>query len=340
MTDYQPDLIISQEIYDKIKYLCQKIPKEEWSGVLFYTVKGTIKNPKTFKIYIKDIFPMNKGSKAFTEYDFSDKALIDYRMDNLESHDWKIGHIHSHNTMRVFFSGTDMSELIDNSEFHNYYVSLIVNNFMETTAKVAFRGEPMSSTYLCKNEDGSDYQIKIKPKESETVLYHYDCNIIKPLEETLVPDSFQERVSTIIEKCDKIEIKKQRQIVVKNYVQPVQTGWEIEESKETVYQRFVLFLLRLGNSDLDKDTLEAVIEDLTNSDIDYNLFTASIIEQYHSLYDNFFNDHASNKTEEIYLKTLDEVIRIFEDTSYEEFEKIENGLKRYYYRLTTQKQMV
>jgi proteasome lid subunit RPN8/RPN11 len=99
---------------------------------------------------------MNKGSKAFTEYDFSDKALIDYRMDNLESHDWKIGHIHSHNTMRVFFSGTDMSELIDNSEFHNYYVSLIVNNFMETTAKVAFRGEPISSTYLCKNEDGSD----------------------------------------------------------------------------------------------------------------------------------------------------------------------------------------
>lgn len=43
----------------------------------------------------------------------------------------RIGHIHSHNTMGVFFSGTDWGELEDNAPNHNYYLSLIVNNFMD-----------------------------------------------------------------------------------------------------------------------------------------------------------------------------------------------------------------
>ena len=43
---------------------------------------------------------------------------------------WKVGHIHSHNVMRVFFSGTDMDELHDNAPSHNFYVSLIVNNLL------------------------------------------------------------------------------------------------------------------------------------------------------------------------------------------------------------------
>ena len=33
-------------ILNKIKYLCKTIPNVEWSGVLFYSLKGSIKKPE------------------------------------------------------------------------------------------------------------------------------------------------------------------------------------------------------------------------------------------------------------------------------------------------------
>ena len=35
-----------------------------------------------------------------------------------------------------------MDELIENSEFHNFYLSVIVNTKMDVTAKIAFRATP------------------------------------------------------------------------------------------------------------------------------------------------------------------------------------------------------
>lgn len=81
-----PDSILNQ-----IKFLCRSIPKEEWSGILFYTVDGSITHPESFEIELKDILPLDKGSGSFTSYDLDDR-LIDYMMDNPDAQDWKIGH--------------------------------------------------------------------------------------------------------------------------------------------------------------------------------------------------------------------------------------------------------
>src|SRR5690606_25480839 len=106
--------------------------------------------------------PMDKGSSAFTEYDF-DERFVEYLMEDEERITYKVGHVHSHHNMAVFFSGTDTQELLDNAGAHNFYLSLIVNNRKEMTAKVAFEagGEmhdqevPMFSL----DENGEKYQV-------------------------------------------------------------------------------------------------------------------------------------------------------------------------------------
>lgn len=205
------------EILMKIKYLCKAIPKVEWSGILLYDVKGTIKDPKNMVIMLKDIIPMNMGSQAYTEYNFNEKKRdtsgyddkhIDYCMQNDNALDWKIGHIHSHNTMNVFFSGTDMSELDDNSASHNYYLSLIVNNWMDFCAKVAFRvttETTVNKPYLGIDEDGNSYKVsdaELKVKKQK--LYIYDCDIQSPKDKIIVEDNFfTGAVKDIVDKSKK-----------------------------------------------------------------------------------------------------------------------------------------
>ena len=85
---------------NQIKWLCKHIAKVEWSGVLFYSVVGSIKDPENMQITIEDILPMNKGTQAYTEYSF-DERVLNHMMDTPGADDWKMGHIHSHNTMNV-----------------------------------------------------------------------------------------------------------------------------------------------------------------------------------------------------------------------------------------------
>ena len=114
-----------KEVLDKIKLLCKNIPKVEWSGVLFYTTEGSIKNPTTFKITLKDILPMHVGDMHSTEYQL-DAKFIDFIEEDFDVRaTWQVGHIHSHHCMRTFFSGVDDEELYGNSISHNYYLSKI-----------------------------------------------------------------------------------------------------------------------------------------------------------------------------------------------------------------------
>lgn len=82
---------MSEEFLDKIKYLCNKIANVEWSGPLFYSVKGDISKPKTFQITLEDILPLDMGTKGYTEYDL-DNRFIDYLMEKEERTDWNVGH--------------------------------------------------------------------------------------------------------------------------------------------------------------------------------------------------------------------------------------------------------
>jgi hypothetical protein len=193
---------MSEEILNKIKYLCKNINKDEWSGALFYSIEGSIKDPLTFKIKLEDILPLDKGTSAYTEYELDDRYL-DYLMEDEKRMDWYVGHIHSHNTMAVFFSGTDMAELNDNSPSHNFYLSLIVNNYMDFMAKVAFvaslEQEIKEIPYLANDEDGTKYIIdrpNITLKKDK--MFVYNCEIISPFEQVIVEEGFDNRVKEIM----------------------------------------------------------------------------------------------------------------------------------------------
>lgn len=196
------DIAMSDEILNQIKYLCKTIPKVEWSGVLFYSITGSIEKPAEMKVVLEDILPMDKGSAAYTEYHLGDEYM-DYLMEDESRMDWHVGHIHSHNTMGVFFSGTDMEELEDNSEAHNIYLSLIVNNYMDFTAKVAFRGKVESQVtkipYMALNELGQEYIIETATFDiSKEKMYVYDCTVNSKKESVIVPDEFVNRVKHIL----------------------------------------------------------------------------------------------------------------------------------------------
>lgn len=216
------------DVLDKIKYLCRAIPKVEWSGILLYVVEGSIRKPEKMRVVLKDIIPMNKGDQTYTEYSFNEKKrdtsgyedrMIDYFNDNPEAleEDWKIGHIHSHNSMNVFFSGTDMAELNDNSPSHNFYLSLIVNNWMDFCAKISFVASvdtKIKEPYYAYDENGDKYELgssEFSVKKDK--LYIHDCDINSPLaDKLLVDDSFAISVNSIIKKAEK-----PKAVVTKSY---------------------------------------------------------------------------------------------------------------------------
>ena len=192
------------EVLHQIQYLCKNIPKVEWSGALFYTTEGSIEKPGTFKITLKTILPLDMGSAAYTEYHLDDRFIDFIEEDFEERCTWKLGHIHSHNTMAVFFSGTDMAELNDNAPAHNFYLSLIVNNYMDFIAKVAFIGEAKKDIkqvpYTAKNAEGHNYIIEKQDFEVNTQkLFIYDCDIDTPKNEILVGEKFAAQVAKIME---------------------------------------------------------------------------------------------------------------------------------------------
>ncbi len=192
------------EVLHQIQYLCKLISKVEWSGALFYTTEGSIEKPGTFKITLKTILPLDMGTQAYTEYNLDERFMDFIEEDFEERCTWKLGHIHSHNSMAVFFSGTDMAELNDNAPAHNFYLSLIVNNAMDFLAKVAFIGEAKKDIkqvpYTAKNVQGHDYIIEKQDFEVNTQkLFIYDCDIHSDLQELIVTEQFIGQVAKIME---------------------------------------------------------------------------------------------------------------------------------------------
>lgn len=198
-------MILPEKVVNQIKFLCSSIALVEWSGILFYSIEGSIEDPANLVITIEDILPMHKGTSTYTEYAFNED-VIDYMEENEEAENWKMGHIHSHNSMAVYFSGTDWSELEDNAPNHNFYVSLIVNNFMQFCAKVCFIAqskETQAFTFSAKNEKGEMYTYSKEDYEvNEQKLISYDCKIDSPVGEIAISEGFSKSVDRIIKESE------------------------------------------------------------------------------------------------------------------------------------------
>lgn len=208
-----------RNVVEKMKFLCYKIPNNEWSGILLYKIIGNFSTGK-FRVLVKDLFPMNVGSATYTEYEF-DAAFIKYRMANPESLDWDVAHCHSHQSFSTFFSGTDTAELKDNVENHNYYLSLIVNNAMETSCKIAFKGKQkiqQNSIMSFNGYDGKLSTIRSNKAVEEEVMFTYKCEV--ELEQSFkVGTSFSGRVHEIIDNkiaADKVAEEARIALAAKN----------------------------------------------------------------------------------------------------------------------------
>lgn len=210
-------LNISKQIEEQIDLLHTVVGPKEWSGVLLYTVNGDVDS--NVDVDVKGLFPMDIGSSAYTEYEFDENIMDMYDMyPNALSEQWRLGHIHTHHNMKAYFSGTDNSELQDNTPNHAYYLSLIVNFdksycarlcFMGTrevrgTSSVSVKGIKLSS-HLCNNN---------KVDKEEDVVYAIDLDIAMPKKNSDI---------TILGEINKIQKKKE--IKSKSVYNTNKYGW-------------------------------------------------------------------------------------------------------------------
>lgn len=120
-------LMISPSLMNEIAYLHSKNDNKEWCGILFYEeVSGSLFN-SDLVLRAKHIYLLDIGSSAYTEGSV-DLELLDFFEEVPEAEDMRRGFIHTHHNMKAYFSGTDMSELYDNTKHYDYYLSLIVNH--------------------------------------------------------------------------------------------------------------------------------------------------------------------------------------------------------------------
>jgi len=213
----KPTLVITKELCDKIAFLHSK-EDVEWSGELIVREEGTINDLDEWKLIAEDVFLVDIGSSSYTAYEVGKGSFqTDDIMEMYEKHPGllegthKQHHIHSHNSMGCFFSGTDWDQMNDRCLVSNYLLMLIVNFDGKWCAKVGFKAkkEGNSGTTLnfANNADGLK-PLVLKGDKSDDVLVVMDCKIVKENSVT-VPDDFVKRYDTV--KKVKEEAKKKEE---------------------------------------------------------------------------------------------------------------------------------
>lgn len=173
-------LVIPADVEKKIRHLCNRISQVEWSGTLFYTHSGSYEEG-TLEIRCVDIFPMDIGSQAYTEFDMS-PDVIAYMTTRPELLDCQLGLIHSHAAMQTFFSGTDTSTLREEGNDRNHFVSLIVNNAGTYTAAITRKlteKRVINTTFTYRTFDDVEKTGTKSVEVEEEVIAYNMLNIIK-----------------------------------------------------------------------------------------------------------------------------------------------------------------
>ena len=126
-------LIVEDSLERQIRYMCHRLPNNEWSGILFYTVEGDFKD-KNLVFHATDMYLLDIGTSGFTQFN-RDSGMCTFMIEH-DLLDACQGLIHSHNNMATFFSGEDQHTLQDEGNDQNHFLSLIVNNAGTYSAKV------------------------------------------------------------------------------------------------------------------------------------------------------------------------------------------------------------
>lgn len=196
-------------VINKIRYICKKIDDVEWSGRVFYNVvEGSVKDIDKFKIELVDIYLEDKGTASYTKYE-TNEDIMDLFDKHPHLEDCRFGMIHSHSNNRVFFSSTDIDELKENHNKFEMYLSVVVNNVGDVTAKIAIpsirqiktRGEKTVHMFF-KNEKKafSKSVISLDNLKEEDVMVLIDMNIEFEKDEVEDDEFFTKRVDSVINK--------------------------------------------------------------------------------------------------------------------------------------------
>lgn len=201
--DITPTLVLGSDLLSYTSYLHRKVGKKEWSGILFYEVlEGGIKELDKLKMKSNHLMLKDIGTSGSTGYSF-DETVLDFYDQFPETEDMKLGMCHTHHNMNNYFSSTDMSELEDNSEHYNYYLSLIMSFDCDYSAKLAFRGKVESRKASVLGDDGKPITISVG--EQQDVLYTCDVFVSHEL-----PEYYYDQYHTIKEEAKKAKAQSRK----------------------------------------------------------------------------------------------------------------------------------
>lgn len=179
----KPTLLIEKALHEKIIYLCSRVSSVEWSGVLFYEMEGTL--GEDLRIIAKDLLLLNIHASTYTEYENDTTDIPAYMVEHGLTHAYQ-GHIHSHNTMATFFSGTDTATLKEEGAKRPHFLSLIVNNANQYTACITAKAE-VEENLIFKGFSGNVLNIQVPEDNVTRVSVHYvSTEIICENDESLV----------------------------------------------------------------------------------------------------------------------------------------------------------
>lgn len=244
---------------------------------------------------LKDVYLMDKGTYASTEYE-TDADLIDYMMKNKEILDCSRGHLHSHNTMSTGFSTTDMEELEDNSEFHNCYLSMIVNNSNEFNAKVAFRGkkEEKVNLFMSFRDVKGDRSTKKEERIiKEDTLFIADCEVVVYYD---VTEELMKRIEEVCKKADDKKKTKWNQQCKIPYGNDY-TGWYDHYDADR-YKSIASSPMIFTTNDV-----EGYLSKLLSLDVNTKMSVTEVLKKIDKNY-NYDNVNFDESSWDIYLETL------------------------------------
>lgn len=240
--------------------LCLLEPNNEWSGIVVYKVLGSLERMESIEIIPEHIKLMDIGTATYTEYDFTPYMLdvFDEFPDLLDpDKGYRMGHIHSHNKMNVFFSSTDLFEIQNNCENHHIYFSMIVNNKSHIDARIAIAAQVKTvsssiSTWDLTNLDGEVINFKSDNKKEviEDVCLTYKPLINLPkVSKSPSFSTFQKDMKAIIENKKRILEDKVKNTPVKD--QPSEFSFKPKESD--IKNSFIRSLNK-GAYDIESDS--------------------------------------------------------------------------------------
>tara|TARA_Y100000310_G_C20645370_1_gene796266 strand:+ start:1080 stop:1784 length:705 start_codon:yes stop_codon:yes gene_type:complete len=130
-------LTILKDSYKKIQCFLTNFPNSEWSGPAWYKYKkNKIGFPGSWTLVYFE--PIHLGSSGSTEFSGSklNKILLANR-ENPELKGCLVGLIHSHHSMKAYFSETDLQQMKENANDRGY-PSLVVSSTSNYTFGISY----------------------------------------------------------------------------------------------------------------------------------------------------------------------------------------------------------